>query len=59
MKGRFRIDLASLPEEGKEFGGELPAEVFDLPEGDAVPTGPLEYEVWAQRFGGTTRRKSD
>ena len=45
------IDLANLPEEGKEFSGELPKEVFDLPPGDAVPVGALEYEVWAQRFG--------
>jgi uncharacterized metal-binding protein YceD (DUF177 family) len=51
MKGRLVIDLAGLPEEGKGFSGELPKEIFDLPEGDAQPTGPLEYEVWAQRFG--------
>jgi uncharacterized protein len=51
MKGRLMIELGSLPEEGKWFGGELPKEVFDLPEGDAQPVGPLEYEVWAQRFG--------
>ena len=40
-----------LPEEGKAFTGELPASVFDLPEGDAVPLGPLEYDLWVQRFG--------
>lgn len=51
MKGRLLIDLANLPEEGKAYAGELPKEIFDLPEGDAVPTGPLEYELWAQRFG--------
>jgi len=51
MKGHLMIDLASLPEEGREFSGELPAEIFDLPEGDARAVGPLEYEVWAQRFG--------
>ena len=51
MKGRFVIDLANLPEEGKEFSGELPKEVFELPEGDAVPQGPLEYDLRAQRFG--------
>lgn len=45
------IDLAGLPEEGKWFSGELPKEIFDLPEGDAQATGPLEYEVWVQRFG--------
>ena len=45
------IDLAALPEEGKWFSGELPKEIFDLPEGDAQATGPLEYELWVQRFG--------
>jgi uncharacterized metal-binding protein YceD (DUF177 family) len=44
------IDLASLPEGGKEFVGELPKEIFDLPEDDAKAVGPLKYEVWAQRF---------
>jgi uncharacterized metal-binding protein YceD (DUF177 family) len=51
MKGRLIIDLAGLPEEGKWVSGELPKEIFDLPEGDAQPVGPLEYELWAQRFG--------
>ena len=51
MKGRLIIDLANLPDEGKGLSGELPKEIFDLPEGDAQPVGPLEYDVWAQRFG--------
>ncbi len=51
MKERLIIDLASLPDEGKWFSGQLPKEIFDLPEDDAQATGPLEYEVWAQRFG--------
>jgi uncharacterized metal-binding protein YceD (DUF177 family) len=50
MKGRFIIDLSKLPEEGKTYFGELPPEIFDLPEGDAVPVGPLEYGLRAQRF---------
>ena len=45
------IDLANLPEEGKSFSGELPQEIFDLPEGDAQAVGPLEYDLWAHRFG--------
>ena len=45
------IDLAGLPDEGKWFSGDLPKEIFDLPEGDAQATGPLGYEVWVQRFG--------
>jgi len=51
MKKRLMIDLASLPDDGKSFVGELVPEVFDLPAGDAQPVGPLEYELWAQRFG--------
>jgi uncharacterized protein len=51
MKKRLSIDLASLPDDGKSFVGELAPEVFDLPAGDAQPTGPLVYEIWAQRFG--------
>ncbi len=51
MKGRLTIDLGGLPEDGKGFSGELPKEIFDLPEGDAQALGPLEYELWAQRFG--------
>ena len=45
------IDLGGLPEEGKGFSGELPKEIFALAEDDAQAVGPLEYDVWAQRFG--------
>lgn len=51
MKGRLLIELANLPDEGKGYSGELPQEIFDLPEGDARALGPLTYEVWVQRFG--------
>jgi uncharacterized metal-binding protein YceD (DUF177 family) len=51
MKKRLIIDLASLPESGKSFVGELPPDIFDLPAGDAQSTGPLGYELWVQRFG--------
>ncbi len=51
MKGHLMIDLGNLPEEGKQFAGELPQEIFDLPEGDVKALGPLEYDVWVQRFG--------
>lgn len=51
MSERLKIDLATLPEEGKCFSGELPAEIFDLPEGDAKALGPLKYRLWVQRFG--------
>ncbi len=45
------IDLATLPEDGKAFSGELSAEIFGLPEKDATAVGALEYGLWAQRFG--------
>jgi uncharacterized protein len=51
MKGTLRIDPAALPEDGKAFTGQLPKTIFDLPEGDAQAVGPLEYALWAQRFG--------
>ncbi|MFD0892450.1 hypothetical protein KBB96_13570 [Luteolibacter ambystomatis] len=51
MQKRLLIDLSTLPEDGKNVSGELPAETFDLPEGDAKATGPLEYDLFVQRFG--------
>lgn len=51
MSKKLLIDLATLPDEGTTISGELPASVFDLPEGDAVPQGPLEYDLRVQRFG--------
>ena len=51
MKSSLVIDLATLPEEGKTFSGELDGKIFDLPPGDAAPAGPLEYCLYAQRFG--------
>ena len=49
---RLVIDLETVPEEGKRFAGELPAAIFELPEGDAKPLGPLRFDLHAQRFGG-------
>ncbi|MCW1884515.1 DUF177 domain-containing protein [Luteolibacter flavescens] len=51
MSDRLLIDLPTLPEEGKNFSGELPPEVFDLPEHDAKPLGPFSYDLYVQRFG--------
>lgn len=51
MNKRLLIDLTNLPEEGKAYAGELPEAVFDLPETDAKPTGPLQYDLWVNRFG--------
>jgi len=50
VKGKLLIDLSKLPEEGKSYAGELPKEIFDLPEGDVQAVGPLIYDVWVQRF---------
>ncbi len=47
---RFLIDLPTLPEEGRNFAGELPAEIFDLPAHDAKAVGPLEFDLHVQRF---------
>lgn len=49
MKGLL-IDLPTLPEDGKEFSGEIPDSVFDLPPKDARPVGPLIYDLLVQRF---------
>ena len=51
MEVSLKIDLSTLPEEGQAISGELPKNVFDLPKKDAQPVGPLEYDLWVQRFG--------
>lgn len=49
---RLLIDLPTLPDEGRQFSGELPPEIFDLPPDDeVVPLGPLRYDLRVQRFG--------
>ncbi|NNC90452.1 MAG: DUF177 domain-containing protein [Akkermansiaceae bacterium] len=48
---RLVIDLGSLPEEGKQIEGTLPAGIFDLGEGDPKPLSPLSYALHVQRFG--------
>lgn len=50
MKTNLIIDLATLPEDGMELSGELDSSIFDLPKGDARATGPLTYDLWAQKF---------
>jgi len=50
MSNRLKIELGSLPEDGRAFEGELPPEIFELPEDDAKPVGPLIYDLWVQRF---------
>ena len=50
MKPSLIIDLPDLPEEGMSFSGELDTAIFDLPNEDASAVGPLQYDLWAQRF---------
>ncbi|MFN4874647.1 MAG: YceD family protein [Akkermansiaceae bacterium] len=50
MKTSLIIDLSTLPEEGMALSGELDGTIFDLPKGDARVTGPLTYDLWAQKF---------
>lgn len=52
MQPRLTIDLSLLPEEGGPFSGDLSPEIFQLPENDAKPAGPLSYDLYAQRFEG-------
>ena len=48
---RLLIDLALLPEDGQVIEDDLPADIFELPDGDARPLGPLSFCLRAQRFG--------
>ena len=50
MKSSLVIDLVSLPDDGKDVSGEIDPVIFELSENDALPTGPLTYELHAQRF---------
>jgi len=50
MSDRLVIDLLTLPEDGKQYTGELPPEIFDLPAHDAQPVGPLQYDLEVRRF---------
>ena len=48
---RLVIDLALLPEAGQLLEDELSAAIFDLPQNDAKPLGPLIFKLHVQRFG--------
>ncbi|MFC5049989.1 YceD family protein [Rubritalea spongiae] len=50
MNKSLVIELVNLPEEGKNFQGELDPLLYDLPERDAQPVGPLYYDLTVQRF---------
>ncbi len=51
MNARLLIDLGALPEDGASYSGELDPALYDLPEGDATPVGPLVYDLFVKRFG--------
>ncbi|MGC6427166.1 MAG: YceD family protein [Akkermansiaceae bacterium] len=46
----MKIDLAELPDEGKEFEGEIPAEFFGIDDKNTKAASPLAYHIKAQRF---------
>ena len=46
----MKIELVNLPEEGKTYTGEIPAEVFGLQKGHTKAAGPLRYDLMVQRF---------
>ncbi len=46
----MQIDLADLPEDGKQFDGEIPPEIFDITGTDIVSVSPLKYSLFVQRF---------
>jgi uncharacterized metal-binding protein YceD (DUF177 family) len=46
----MQIDLANLPDEGKQFDGEIPPEIFDIKGTDIISVSPLKYSLHAQRF---------
>ncbi|NWK54568.1 hypothetical protein HW115_03025 [Verrucomicrobiaceae bacterium N1E253] len=50
MKKHLFIDLATLPEEGKTFSGELDPSIFTFDHEDTKATGPLFYDLYVQQF---------
>ncbi len=46
----MQIDLADLPENGKQFDGEIPPEIFDITGTDIISVSPLHYSLFVQRF---------
>ena len=46
----MKIDLATLPVEGRHFEGKLPPEIFDLQESDIISVSSLKYSLFTQRF---------
>lgn len=54
------LDPATLPEDGMNLQGQLPAEIFDFPaHDDAKAVSPLVYDLHAQRFGSELLLQGD
>ncbi len=49
---RLRIDLETLPEEGKVFSGELDGEIFGIDDDEVHSIGNLNFNLTARRFEG-------
>jgi len=50
MKKHLTIDLATLPEEGESFSGELDKSIFSFPDNDTRAAGALLYDLYIQHF---------
>lgn len=50
MKTHLRIDLNTLPEEGKTYSGELDPSIFGNLGDDTQAKGPLLYDLFVQKF---------
>ena len=50
MKKHLHIDLATLPEEGQTFSGELDNGIFTAHGEKIKPTGLLFYDLFVQKF---------
>lgn len=44
----LKINIEDIKDMGMELTGELDADIFDLPKGDAIALSPLHYELYAQ-----------
>lgn len=49
---RLRIDLETLPEEGKVFSGEIDGEIFGIDDDEVRSVGNLIYDLMVRRFEG-------
>lgn len=47
---RLTIDLETLPEEGKQFTGELDKALFDIDDDEVKSTGNLKYDLFIRRY---------